>query len=421
MHIDKKNREFIEELLTRQRFFLTDNLPWQWFNYENGKFFKDSNIHTRCEYLFTEHGFFAETLKERDLQNMIQKNKNLSDENWQHRQLRYIVQEFIDNGGVFNNPLHLSMAIRKDPSTAEKTFPFPHNQYRIICHPGHTRFRTSVFLQQNIKKAIVTIRHEEFRSGLVDGLRELKTPDDFLDLWTPITMGLGHEPTEKHFSNRATGEFVFEGQLKYDAIGMKNKTKYHKENKCNVLKLWKLRDVVHPNKDLNHTSRYIKEVFPSSRDISRIMLEKPLTIYTNSDKDVESILKHNRKKLAESAKIIRSCKVVSNVERNLNWIHLINEFNFVVKHVPTKPKNISQYNGNRGFAMWIDNDRVKDITREIYEFTYYTRWDVKLAETEDGKISIVNCSSTKDKKWIINENFLKVNPINPKNRKRYQN
>ena len=37
MRINKENREFIEEILTRQRFFFTDELPWQWFNYENGK------------------------------------------------------------------------------------------------------------------------------------------------------------------------------------------------------------------------------------------------------------------------------------------------------------------------------------------------------------------------------------------------
>ena len=105
----------------------------------------------------------------------------------------------------------------------------------------------------------------------------------------------------------------------------------------------------------------------------------------------------------------------------MNWIHLINEFNFVVKHVPKKPKNISQYNGNKGFAIWIDNDRVNDITREIYEFLYYTRWDVKLAETEDGKISVVNCSTSKTKKWIISENFLDVKPIDLKKIARYQN
>ncbi len=421
MRIDKENREFIEEILTRQRFFLTDELPWQWFNYENGKWYKDNSIHTRCEYLFTENGFFAETLKEQDCNYTYRVKKNPKDENWQHRQLKYIAEEFINSKGLFNNPLHISIAKRKKQSLAEKTYPFPHNEYRIICHPGHTRFRTSVFLQQNPQKVIITMRRDGFNDKIVDGMRELKTPDDFLNLWKPLPLGFNNESTENHYLKRANAEFIFKGQLKYNSRGMKYGTKYHEENECNVLKLWKLRDSVNNDKDLNHTTNYIKEVFNSPTDVSRIMLEKTLTIYTNSDKDVESILKQNRKNLVESANIIRSKKVVTAIERNLNWIHLINEFNFVVKHVPKKPKNISQYNGNRGFAIWVDNDRVNDITREIYEFLYYTRWDVKLAETEDGKISVINCSTSKTKKWIISENFLDVKPIDLKKIKRYQN
>ena len=421
MRIDKENREFIEEILTRQRFFLTDELPWQWFNYENGKWYKENSIHTRCEYLFTENGFFAETLKEQDSNYTYRIQKNPKDENWQHRQIKYIAEEFINSKGVFNNPLHISLGKRKTQSRQEKTYQFPHNEYRIICHPGHTRFRTSVFLQQNPQKAIITMRRDEFNDKIVDGMRELKTPDDFLNLWKPLPLGFKNKPTENHYLERAYAEFIFEGQVGYDKRGMKNRTKYHEENKCNILKLWKLRDSVNNEKDLNHTTNYIPEVYKRPTDVSRIMLEKTLTIYTNSDKDVESILKQNRKNLVESAKIIRSKKVVTDVDKNLNWIHLINEFNFVVKHVPKKPKNISQYNGNRGFAIWIDNDRVNDITREIYEFLYYTRWDVKLAETKDGKISVVNCSTSKTKKWIISENFLDVKLIDLKKIKRYQN
>jgi len=421
MRINKENREFIEEILTRQRFFFTDELPWQWFNYENGRWYKEKSIHTRCEYLFTENGFFAETLKEQDSNYTRRVQQNPKDESWQHRQIKYIAEEFINSKGVFNNPLHISIGKRKTQSLQEKTYPFPHNSYRIICHPGHTRFRTSVFLQQNPQKAIITMRRDEFNDKIVDGMRELKTPDDFLNLWKPLPLGFKNKPTENHYLERANAEFIFKGEVGFETRGMKNKTKYHAENKCNVLKLWKLRDSVNNEKDLNHTGEYISEVYKRPTDISKIILEKTLTIYTNSDKDVESIFKQNRKHLVESAKIIRSKKVVTDVDRNLNWIHLINEFNFVVKHVPKKPKNISQYNGNRGFAIWIDNDRVNDITREIYEFLYYTRWDVKSAETEDGKISVVNCSTSKTKKWIISENFLDVKPIDLKKIARYQN
>ena len=46
-----------------------------------------------------------------------------------------------------------------------------------------------------------------------------------------------------------------------------------------------------------------------------------------------------------------------------------------------------------------------DIKREIYEFTFFTRKNIKLAETLDGKISVVNCRYTGNEKWNINKEF----------------
>ena len=68
-------------------------------------------------------------------------------------------------------------------------------------------------------------------------------------------------------------------------------------------------------------------------------------------------------------------------------------------------KNISELNDNKGFAIWIDKSILNDINREIYEFTFFTRKDVKLAETEDGKISITNCRYKGSEKWNINKEF----------------
>ena len=45
------------------------------------------------------------------------------------------------------------------------------------------------------------------------------------------------------------------------------------------------------------------------------------------------------------------------------------------------------------------------IRREIYEFLFFTRKDVKLAETEDGNISVINCRDIGDKKWKIHKEF----------------
>ena len=83
----------------------------------------------------------------------------------------------------------------------------------------------------------------------------------------------------------------------------------------------------------------------------------------------------------------------------------IDKFDFNVVRVNEKPKNISELNGNKGFAFWIDKSVLKNIRREIYEFLFFTRKDVKLAETEDGNISVINCRDIGDKKWKIHKEF----------------
>ena len=81
------------------------------------------------------------------------------------------------------------------------------------------------------------------------------------------------------------------------------------------------------------------------------------------------------------------------------------DFDFDVVVVEDKPNDISKLNENKGFAIWIDKSILKDINREIYEFVVFTRHDIKLSETEDGKISITNCKNIGDKKWIIHKEF----------------
>ena len=83
----------------------------------------------------------------------------------------------------------------------------------------------------------------------------------------------------------------------------------------------------------------------------------------------------------------------------------IDKFDFNVVRVNEKPKNISELNGNKGFAFWIDKSVLKNIRREIYEFLFFTRKDIKLAETEDGNISVINCRDIGDKKWKIHTEF----------------
>ena len=71
-----------------------------------------------------------------------------------------------------------------------------------------------------------------------------------------------------------------------------------------------------------------------------------------------------------------------------------------------KPKDISKLNDYKGFAIWIDKDILYDINREIYEFLVFTKFNIKLSETNDGKISVVNCRNIEsNNKWEIHEEF----------------
>ena len=91
--------------------------------------------------------------------------------------------------------------------------------------------------------------------------------------------------------------------------------------------------------------------------------------------------------------------------QNYSYLERYSKFDFDVVKVNEKPKNISELNGNKGFAFWIDKSVLKNIRREIYEFLFFTRKDIKLAETEDGNISVINCRDIGDKKWKIHKEF----------------
>ena len=145
-----------------------------------------------------------------------------------------------------------------------------------------------------------------------------------------------------------------------------------------------------------HTPHYLQEIYNSSWNISKILFEKKLTIYTNSKEDVKKYFLDIRKNLIKKAK---------NMNRYSCKVDIKKDFDFDVVVVEDKPNDISKLNENKGFAIWIDKSILKDINREIYEFVVFTRHDIKLSETEDGKISITNCKNIGDKKWIIHKEF----------------
>ena len=394
---DKNNEKFVKYFFENHRVFFSNDFPWKLFNAENSKSQKDTNLHTRIEYLFSKNGFFNETYKERDLKYIEQERKKRLDYCFYHRQRRYITQELIDDN--FHNPTHHSFIINDGNSIDFDNLRFD-DGFQMITHPGHTRFQSSCFLKKNLNKCLIYVNKDEYYEGFFkQDLLEVKNIEEVYKYWKPLT------PTNRE---NLSFDFLSPKYFHMEDRGFKNGTKYHKQTKCNILKLWELNDIstidksIHKIKgdNLLHSRWYIDEFFNSSEQIAEIMFEKKLTIYTDTKDDVSLYFNLIRNKLIRSAELLMKKR-----EGNNFYFDKINKFTFDVVVVDKKPNDISELNGNKGFAIWIDKSILYDIKREIYEFTFFTRKDVKSAETEDGKISITNCRNTGNKKWKINKEF----------------
>ena len=393
---DKNNEQFIDYFFKNHKVFICNNLPWKLFNFENSKAQKENNYHTRIEYLFSENGFFNETYKEKNPKYIIQERQKHLDYCFFHRQRRYIVQELIDDN--FHNPTHHSFIINNGKQIDFDNLKFDEG-FQMITHPGHTRFESSCFLRKNLNKAFLYVNKDEYFDGYFkQNFLEIKNIEEAYKYW---------KPSVKADRENLSFDFLSPRYFHMEERGFKNGTKYHKQTKCNILKLWELNDMSTINKSIGktkgdnllHTQSYIDKFFDSSDEIADIMFEKKLTIYTNSEKDVKLHFDNMRNEL------INYAKELMNKRSNEYYFDNLKHFDFDIVVVDKKPSDISKLNENKGFAIWIDKDILFDIKREIYEFTFFTRKNIKLAETLDGKISITNCRYTGNEKWNINKEF----------------
>ena len=61
MQLDELNVKFLQKFFKGHDVYFSKSLPWQFYNYENGKYNKSTNMHVRLDFLFSEYGFFNET------------------------------------------------------------------------------------------------------------------------------------------------------------------------------------------------------------------------------------------------------------------------------------------------------------------------------------------------------------------------
>ena len=316
-----------------------------------------------------------------------------------HNQQRYICQEVIDDN-IFN-PIHVSLKSKSKRKTYNLSSNHSKDNLIIAIHPGHTRMFASSFLKKNLTNSLIYVNKKNYYENMLKGdLEEITNINQLFPLWKPYKKEIN--PKLLYYNFKQDRESAIDVDLLPITLHgpLKNcSTKYHWPTDSFVLKLWdfsiKIGNAEH--KQL-HTPHYLQEVYKSSLYISEILLEKKLTIYTNSKEDVKKYFLDIRNNLIQLAKTkyIENFKLKKDID---------DYFDFEVVVVDDKPNDISNLNDYKGFAIWIDKSILKDINREIYEFVVFTRHDIKLSETEDGKISITNCKNIGDKKWIIHKEF----------------
>ena len=383
--ITKESQELLDEFFKEHKLFFCDDVSW--------KTYKKDNLETRLIYLFSKFGFFETSLKELDDEYMDkQAFYKRGDNPDYHENKRYVIQEVLEE--KIHNPIHASF---KPNDFGVDIYG---NLHKTAIHPGHTRYESSVFLKKNLKKGFFYIRKKYYNNDeIFKGLKEMKSFEDIMEHWTERPL------TKKEQQIRGDINICNFIHLMSDANNKLRKTKYHNETECSILKLWNWhsptidadqyeKPLAEQRIDLLHTTKYLDYIRESSKDITNILFEKKLTIYTDSNTDVKLYFKNIQDYLLQKAN-----------EQLLFITNKHKQFDFDVVVVDKKPKDISKLNKNKGFAIWIDKDTLGDIKRDIYEFLVFTRKDIKLAETEDKKISVVNCRNTGNKKWTIHKEF----------------
>mgnify|MGYP001197863480 FL=1 len=444
--LTNKELDFLNELWERQSFYHSDNIPYQWHMVDNGALNINSTTQLRAQMMYSKHGFFVESLNERSTSTLRYDNVvHGPDQPHFHRQRRYMIQQYIDSGGNFDGPVHISVRpkFKKNkptPKELSSDYQYIYDNFLVITHPGHTRLEVVAYLQSPIKNAILTINKKYDLHNYLKNFSKINTPSKLPKywnipqhpaIWEKIGYGSDGKPLYKDLPIRDEIEFdaLFRHYPKSGSIVDSNYTngpyaKYHKDTDCYVLKLWTLSPKYlgqplkdwdfaswHSKKKLNNLQKntnYLYEVWESSKGISYRLFEKQLTIYTNSNDNVKEYLYEQRNKLKSEVRKLHQHYKGRDEIINTYKLNADKPFTFDVVVVDKKPDNISELNGNKGFAIWLDKSIISDFNREIYELIFFTRVDVKLAKTKDGKIEVINCGCNTTKEWIIPKRYIEA-------------
>ncbi len=470
--INPKSIPYLEKFFKTHKLFYVTDFPWQFFNAETSNAFSTvdntstnqtesvwnpySNIKIRYKWLCEEYGLFNTISREKnDLFRILEYAFN-KDNPYTIRQRRYLTQQLIEFDGVMNNPIHFSIKPKKDGALFDIDAPGSCKNFEMVCHPGATRGAAHVFLRSNSKKLFLyinKIHYGNMELNMNNNITEIKDFNNLVDYFTP-----NFETDEDLLYN-----FTSEGP----DDSYKNNMKYHKQTECNVLKCFEIKkidfggEIIRDKKQkFLKTETFQSDAFSDNYNISNILTNAPLTIYSNHEEKgrVESYLLKNRNKLLDKnfkdrhgvhspvdlvgirdymyahrpkfhneseeilyGKIEQFFGKLRDLDVDVLKNNLFDEYRFEVrdryfKHWDGQKleyQKIAEKNNFKGFAIWIDKIIISTFDRDPYEFLYLVRNDIALTKTEDDGVAIINCEHEDWKKihfattniWILNNEF----------------
>ena len=366
--MEKSDLDYIDNIFSTQRIFFSDEFPLISPTDRYG----DEILRTRKRQslLFGKDKDNLLKLKFDDLtwddkRKLWKKNNNYfsSKEIYSHSKYysildrKWLMAEIIDEN--IKNPIIVS-----------------YNEQRIQIHPGKSRFWCHDYLNLRPKKTLIHIRNEIFNEGMFDyKVVELKNIEEVLELFVP-TKDVNREDLIFRFTP-TEGEII--KRIDYEV---------HDATNTPVLRPLDILDK-NTNKSVYQDMDDYDKIY-SLINFNDTLNRKKICVYTNSRNIKEYFLNIEYESLRK--------KFFMSDEFKLD---------FDVVFVKERPNDISNLNGHKGFAFWIDKDVLETIKVHLYDFLVFTRYDVKESSTEDGKIKIVNCECKTNKTWTIHNEFLK--------------
>ena len=364
--MEQSDLDYIDKIFSTQRIFFSDEFPLLSPTDKYG----DEILRTRKRHELL--------LKKDNLTNLNFDNLTWDDETklWKNKNNYYTCKEIYSNSKYYNilDRKYLMGEIIDD--NIKNPIIVSYDEKRIQVTPGKTRFWCHEYLNLRPTKTLIHIRNEIFKEEMLDfNVVELKNIEEVLELFIP----------RKDVKRE---DLIFRFTPTEDEIRRKINYELHDATNTSVLRPLDIVDRNTNKSVYQHHDNYekVKSIIYFNKTLHR----NKICVYTNS--------KNLKEYFLDIESWLRKEYFMSNESK----------LDFKVVFVTQEPKNISELNDHKGFAFWVDKDKLTDIQVHLYDFLAFTRYDVKESSTQDGKIKIVNCECRTNKTWTIHDEFLEI-------------